>query len=105
MAECEHNRWNVQQLLMGFRAYKDKELEQFIYLRNKAKTNAEAEAYFKGYKERMKNSPDKVHLNICSVSLLHDLDEKAEGYDEIFNSSIPAILLCIEKFYKNSNNS
>lgn len=105
MAECEHNRWNIQQLLMGFRAYKDKELDQFMNLRDKAKSSDEAEAYFKEYKERMKKSPDKVHLNICSVSLLHDLDEKAEGYDEIFNSSIPAILLCIEKFYKYSNNS
>ena len=34
MAECEHNRWNVQQLLMGFRAYKDDELE-FLSIRKR----------------------------------------------------------------------
>lgn len=105
MAECEHNRWNIQQLLMGFRAYKDEELKRFMDLRKEAGLSNEAEAIFYEYKEKMKKSPDKVHLNICSISLLNELDKKAKGYDEIFNSSIPAILLCIEDFYKNSNNS
>ena len=46
----------------------------------------------------MDNLKEKVKTNPKTIVL-------AEGYDEIFNSSIPAILLCIEKFYKNSNNS
>ena len=97
MAECEHNRWNVQQLLMGFRAYKDDELEKYETLRNNSSSSDEAKAEFKGFKDKMKNSSEKVHLNICSISMLHELDKDAEGYDEVFNASIPAILKCIEK--------
>ena len=97
MAECEHNRWNVQQLLMGFRAYKDDELEKYENLRNNSSSSDEAKAEFKGFKDKMKNSSEKVHLNICSISMLHELDKDAEGYDEVFNASIPAILKCIEK--------
>lgn len=100
MAECEHNRWNVQQLLMGFRAYKDDELEEFESLKNKSTSSNEAKVAFKEFKNKMKNSPEKVHLNICSISMLHKLDKDAEGYDEVFNASIPAILKCIEKHNK-----
>ena len=55
---------------------------------------------FKEFKNKMKNSPEKVHLNICSISMLHKLDKDAEVYDEVFNASIPAILQCIEKHNK-----
>jgi len=96
MAECEHNRWNVQQLLMGFRAYKDDELTEFQDLKEKAASSNKAQEAFKEFKTKMKNSPEKVHLNICSVSMLHKLDKNAEGYDEVFNASIPAILKCVE---------
>ena len=100
MAECEHNRWNMQQLLMGFRAYKDDELEEFESLRKKSGLSNEAKVAFKEFKNKMKNSPEKVHLNICSISMLHKLDKDAEEYDEVFNASIPAILKCIEKHNK-----
>ncbi len=100
MAECEHNRWNVQQLLMGFRAYRDDELKQYKALKTEMGSSEEAELAFKAFKDRMKNSPEKVHLNICSASMLHDLDRNVEGYDVIFNSAIPAILKIIEKYNK-----
>ena len=97
MAECEHNRWVVQQLLMGLRAYRDNELEEFENLRKKSSSSIEAKTAFKEFKNKMKNSSEKVHLNICSISMLHELDSDAEAYDQVFNASIPAILKCIEK--------
>lgn len=103
MAECEHNRWNVQQLLMGFRACKDDELAEFKELKEKAQSNNKAQQAFKEFKARMKNSPERVHLNICSVSMLHKLDKNAEGYDEVFNASIPAILRCVENHNRTTN--
>lgn len=105
MAECEHNRWNVQQLLMGFRAYKDDELVEYKRLKDNAQSSSEAQASFKEFKNKMKTSPEKVHLNICSISTLHELDVDAEGYDEVFNASIPAILKCIENRNKKNNNN
>ena len=32
MARCEHNRWNVQQLLLGFSPADEKTLEEFAFL-------------------------------------------------------------------------
>lgn len=103
LAECEHNRWNVQQLLMGFRAYRDDELDRFLALRDNAGISENSQADFKKFKDRMKASPEKVHLNICSTDMLHRLDSAAEGYDEIFNSSIPAIISCIERLNAERN--
>ena len=103
MAECEHNRWNVQQLLMGFRAYKDSELKEFRRLQQEKSSDNNAQAKFKEFKEKMKASPEKLHLNICSVSLLNELDSAAEEYDRILNSSIPAISKCIETHNKRTN--
>jgi len=105
MAECEHNRWNVQQLLMGFRAYRDDELALFVELGNYAASSNEAQTAFQNFKDKMKNSAEKVHLNICSISLLQKLDKKAKGYDEIFNSAIPAILKCVEAYKKEISNN
>lgn len=105
MAECEHNRWNVQQLLMGFRAYKDNELLEFNNLKEKSLSNSEAQLAFKEFKNKMKNSPEKVHLNICSISMLQKLDKNAEEYDVVFNTAIPAILKCIENHYNEVSNN
>ena len=105
MAECEHNRWNVQQLLMGFRAYKDNELIEFNRLKDNSSSSNDAQAAFKEFKDKMKNSPEKVHLNICSISMLHKLDKEAEEYDEVFNASIPAVLKCIENHNKEISNN
>jgi len=105
MAECEHNRWNVQQLLMGFRAYKDDELTEFNRLKKNSLSSIEAKKTFKEFKDKMKNSPEKVHLNICSSLMLHKLDKEAEGYDVVFNASIPAILKCIENHYNRFSNN
>ena len=103
MAECEHNRWNVQQLLMGLRAYKDNELKEFIRLKKNLSADEDTKTRFKEFKDKMKASPEKVHLNICSISQLHELDSAAEEYDKILNSSIPAILKCIDTHNKRTN--
>lgn len=104
MAECEHNRWNVQQLLMGLRAYKDEELKKYYNLKRNASSNNDSMVEFSNFKEKMKNSPEKVHLNICSISSLFELDPDTEEYDVVFNDAIPAILKSVSKYYKETKN-
>ena len=86
MAQCEHNRWNVQQLLMGVRAYRNEELKDYFTANDK-----------KEYKDKMKQRGIKAHLNICSFEKLKEIDEEAYGYDAVFNAAIPYILKVTEK--------
>ncbi len=78
LAQCEHNRWNVQQLLMGFRACTQGEAEDILH--------------GKVSKDDLKKSIKKAHYNLCSFADLTPRDPKAQGYDELFNRAIPAIL-------------
>ncbi len=92
LAECEHNRWNVQQLLMGFRAYTEEENRLFFMLRDRQNDSEEAKADFRAFKEKMKGGAEKAHLDICSFEYLDNVDVKAKGYDEILNNAIPIVL-------------
>lgn len=101
LGQCEHNRWNVQQLLMEFspcgkhddeeccmlnnayreislkkQEYDEKSLPDVIRLAfNKAKTD------FKSKKENLKESEDRIHPNICGYSHLDDVDFGAKQFD------------------------
>ncbi len=97
MAECEHNRWNMQQLLMGFRAFNDNEMAELQKEAAKATSPAERQAVVTRIKKAKRNSAERAHLNICSFAALMELDGEAYKYDEIFNSAIPAILKCVER--------
>lgn len=94
MAECEHNRWNMQQLLMGFRAYNNEELKEFDKIFKATSPNRDA--VVKEYKNAKKNSSERVHLNICSLEQLLRVDAGTKCYDEYFNTAIPAILKRVE---------
>ncbi len=98
MARCEHNRWNMQQLLMGFRAFNNSELEDFY--KQVERNPANKDAVVKSIKNAKKNSSERVHLDICSFEQLLRVDAKTQVYDENFNSAIPAILKRIEMHTK-----
>ena len=101
MEECEHNRWNVQQLLMGFRAYNNEELATYQKLKTEVADSEDAKIALKEFKQNMKRSPEKVHLNICSIAMMEKLDQEAMYYDEALNAAIPSIMRCIERHQKN----
>lgn len=88
LAECEHNRWNVQQLLMGFRALTKEEADEY----NKRTDKDEK----KNYKGEMKNGREKAHLDICSFEHLGKIEKDVQDYDRIFNHAIPVILKLTE---------
>ena len=92
MAECDHNRWNLQQLLMGFRAYTNEELESYFSISGVDKLKRRDL-----FKKEKKEGVEKAHLNICSFEKLKEIDSEVMVYDEVFNAAIPDILRLTEK--------
>ena len=95
LAECEHNRWNVQQLLIGFRAYTYSELEKYLDIKGIDDKSTRAER--KIYKKKEQKGPQKAHVDICSFAKLDEMDTLVKMYDYIFNDAIPAILKVSKK--------
>lgn len=91
MAECEHNRWNTQQLLMGLRAYTENENNEYLTI-----LNSEGAGTAKGFKKSKQNGREKAHLDIRSYSRLAEDDPQNHLYDEVFNACIPEILAVVE---------
>jgi len=73
LAEVEHNRWNMEKLLMGFRPTSDEEHELI-------KADAEKK---KGYKDRF------IHDDIRPFS---ELDDAAKDIDRKLIEHIPDIM-------------
>lgn len=93
MAECEHNRWNTQQLLMGLRAYTENENNEYLTI-----LNSEGAGTAKDFKKSKQNGKEKAHLDIRSYSRLEEDDPQNHLYDEVFNACIPEILAVVESF-------
>lgn len=126
LAVCEHNRWNVQQLLMGFRPCEEAQDQDCISLNMKYKNAVEAlngcpedaleyvrleaekkaaEQRFKDKKEALKTSEDHIHPNLCSYEHLDAVDFGAKDYDKFLNNAIPAILALVDGYdYKELKN-
>ena len=93
VAKCEHNRWNIEQLLMGFTPMKSADDEQFRKLvdeNNKEKINKK--------KSELKESSAKVHPNICDFEHLNMVDPGAKKYDYALNVAIPDILIRVDGY-------
>ena len=98
LAECEHNRWNIQQLLLGFSPANledDTRLREFVV---NGAVDEEKKTEFKQIKEELKHSPDKIHPNICDFAHLDVIDPGAKGYDQKLNNEIPKILILVDGY-------
>ncbi len=91
--ECEHNRWNIQQLLMGFRALTESEANEYDRI---SKSNGDK----KGFKDAKKKGVEKAHLNICSYERLKQIEPEALDYDEVFITAIPEIISVVNSHLK-----
>ena len=80
LAICEHNRWNMQQLLLGYSPC-DKELDKkFEDLNNHAQKDE-----FTALKTGCKEGERRIHPNICEYSHLPTIDYGAQNYDIYLN--------------------
>lgn len=93
VAKCEHNRWNTEQLLMGFTPMKSADDEQFRIL-----VAENDEEKIKNKKSELKKSSAKVHPNICDFEHLNMVDPGAKKYDYALNVAIPDILIRVDGY-------
>ena len=121
LAQCEHNRWNVQQLLMEFSPCgkqedelcrelnrKIKEYEREMSLHDNKSPEYEAlkkkkndvKYELKSLKNSLKESEDRIHPNICGYSHLDDVDSGAKEYDVSLNNAIADIIVFVDGYGK-----
>lgn len=113
LAVCEHNRWNVQQLLLGYSPC-DEELDKIFAKRNKlGKKSKKVKEEYSEWKEKtlgesfdVMSSVDikddvkacelRIHPNICDISHVRSVDSGAEKYDKVLNNAIPQIMKLVD---------
>lgn len=109
LAICEHNRWNVEKLMMGYSMITEKEnkmLIEFVQMRKKYDPKNEVtklkydeyNAKHKKMKADLKTGYRKAHPNICDYLHLDKADPGAKNYDEILNAAIPYILTIVDGY-------
>lgn len=94
MARCEHNRWDVQQLLMGYMPADQVELDKFKQLDAEGKTDE-----YKQKKENLKHGLYHIHPNIIHYDYIYIYDSGAKDYDEKLNNGIPIILKLVDGYH------
>lgn len=98
LAECEHNRWNIQQLLLGFTpAEKSIDDKLQTYVKDK-KVIPERKSEFKQIKDELKSPRNKIHYCICDFEHLDMIDPGAKDYDAKLNNGIPMILAHVDGY-------
>ena len=94
LAKVEHNRWNIEQLLMNFRYISYDEFAQFP----DKLTNPDK---FKTHKNELKSK--MVHLDICSNEKLNSIDPGVDKHDKELTVCLPDIIDKIQKREKQNN--
>lgn len=112
LAVCEHNRWNIQQLVLGY-SPADEELDSiFAAIDAKEDSDAVMRRYLKWktanlhsdvctklkIKDDVKESSLRIHPNICSFAHLSKVDSGAQKYDSDLNNSIPKIISIVDGY-------
>ena len=112
LAVCEHNRWNIQQLLLGY-APCDKELDYIFSLLNLPsknmtlinmlygnwrEANLHSRVFSKKIKDDVKECSLRIHPNICSFKHLDIVDSDAKPYDSMLNAAIPKIIELVDGY-------
>ena len=96
---CEHNRWNVEKLLMGYVPCNKQQFTRFqnlIESKDFGKHNAE--------KKELKSPSKKIHLDICRIDSeykpLKHVDPDIWNADITINTAIPQIAFLVDGYDK-----
>lgn len=82
LARCEHARWNVEKLLLGFRPLSDEE-----HLKDERLFGKERKAYRSSLKD------NGIHIDLCSYRDLRRINPGDMKYDCFLMIAMPRILL------------
>ena len=84
LSQCEHNRWVVEKLILGYEPLGKEETFKYEHL-----FGEERSAYWKSLK---KDSRSPKHIDICSNKDLRRIDPDNMKYDSFLMLAIPFIL-------------
>ena len=85
MAAVEHNRWNIEKLLTGFRALNAEESRKIAEYK---KDNPEK---WNDYRKQLKKWPERAHLDLCSNEKLPEVDPEIVHFDFDLSRAVPFI--------------
>ena len=90
LAKTEHARWNMEQLLLGYRPLTATEQAEFLIVdeHGKVVTDLRKKNIYKG---------KLAHLDICSFARLKEIDKGSIQYDRGLSSILPDIYLKLKR--------
>lgn len=83
----EHNRWNVEKLLTGYRVLTADEKAEFERLRAQL-----PHSEYKKHKKKLQKGWEMAHLDICPMEELKTIDAPAVDYDIFLTQAYPSIV-------------
>ena len=84
LSQCEHNRWVVEKLILGYEPFGKKERLEYESLFGDQR---------KKYRDQLKNrETSPMHINICSNKDLRRIDPDNMKYDSFLMLAVPRIL-------------
>jgi hypothetical protein len=100
-ARMEHNRWVIQQLIIGYAASSPevvKALADAIKRQNTDDVSAKAaaKAEWKALRNKHRSGIYHMHPCICTYDHIDAVDSGAKAYDELLNNAIPDILMLVD---------
>lgn len=84
----EHNRWNTEKLLTGYRCLTQAEWAEFARLRE---SGMDYKTYAKA-KKQLRSGWEMAHLDICSMKDLEIVDQPSIEYDLTLSKAFPSIV-------------
>lgn len=87
LIRVEHNRWNTEKLLAGFRPLYTDEWQEVEKLLDPACVKE-----YNALKKKYKKSSEMAHLDICSFQDLEYIDAPSIEYDEVLVRAFPGIV-------------
>ncbi len=89
LISVEHNRWNTEKLLTGFRPLTQEEIQRFDRLIADKTPYSE----IKQLKADLQHGWEMAHLDICSFKDLEVYDAPSIVYDELLTRALPYIVM------------
>ena len=90
LERVEHNRWNIEKMLTGFRPLTASEAKEMKDLKEKWTENKKT---WRAKRKKYKAWPTRAHIDICSVEELHQREEAhIIAFDRAQSMAIPNIL-------------
>ena len=83
LMEMEHNRWNMEKLIAGYRPFTEEELKG---------RPSYGSVEWDVYTQSLKDGPELAHIDLCGFQELKKRDRNNVCYDEVLIKAIPYIV-------------